>query len=69
MSTLSEADQTVVDTAKDPNIDMCLKLNAEKSIVDSGTTNIRLPDNLFRQVKKYLFIKRFVTPPSIEGDS
>ncbi|XP_026733512.1 beta-secretase 1-like [Trichoplusia ni] len=50
MSTLSEADQTVMDTAKNPNIDMCLKLNAEKSIVDSGTTNIRLPDSLFRQV-------------------
>lgn len=28
----------------------CLKLNKEKSIVDSGTTNIRLPDVVFREV-------------------
>lgn len=36
-----------------PDEDMCLKLNAEKSIVDSGTTNIRLPDDLYRQVNMY----------------
>ncbi|CAH0719949.1 unnamed protein product, partial [Brenthis ino] len=30
--------------------DMCLNLNKEKSIVDSGTTNIRLPDVVFREV-------------------
>ena len=28
----------------------CMKLNKEKSIVDSGTTNIRLPDIVFREV-------------------
>ncbi|KAJ0183226.1 hypothetical protein K1T71_001202 [Dendrolimus kikuchii] len=33
-----------------PSIDMCRTLNAEKSIVDSGTTNIRLPDTIFRQI-------------------
>ncbi|KAJ2950996.1 hypothetical protein O0L34_g5372 [Tuta absoluta] len=32
------------------NQENCQKLNSEKSIVDSGTTNIRLPDVLFRQV-------------------
>uniref|UniRef100_A0A1E1WAL9 Peptidase A1 domain-containing protein n=1 Tax=Pectinophora gossypiella TaxID=13191 RepID=A0A1E1WAL9_PECGO len=32
------------------NQETCTKLNDEKSIVDSGTTNIRLPDLLFRQV-------------------
>ncbi|XP_075975537.1 beta-secretase 1-like [Anticarsia gemmatalis] len=42
--------QIVRDTVNVPDEDMCLKLNAEKSIVDSGTTNIRLPDNLYRQV-------------------
>ncbi|XP_059049945.1 beta-secretase 1-like [Achroia grisella] len=34
----------------DLNIEMCQQLNQEKSIVDSGTTNIRLPDDLYRQV-------------------
>lgn len=29
--------------------DTCIKLNQEKSIVDSGTTNIRLPDSIFRE--------------------
>lgn len=33
-----------------PDEDMCVKLNAEKSIVDSGTTNIRIPNILYRQV-------------------
>ncbi|GBP83092.1 Beta-secretase 1 [Eumeta japonica] len=32
------------------NEKMCRDLNVEKSIVDSGTTNIRLPDVIFRQV-------------------
>lgn len=30
--------------------ELCQRLNKQKSIVDSGTTNIRLPDELFRQV-------------------
>ncbi|CAH2047056.1 unnamed protein product, partial [Iphiclides podalirius] len=30
--------------------DVCRTLNEQKSIVDSGTTNIRLPDELFRRV-------------------
>ncbi|XP_045769653.1 beta-secretase 1-like [Maniola jurtina] len=34
----------------DVNQENCVKLNEEKSIVDSGTTNIRLPDILFREV-------------------
>ncbi|KAM3965006.1 beta-secretase 1 [Aphomia sociella] len=38
------------DAYRDLNIEMCQKLNEEKSIVDSGTTNIRLPDVLFREV-------------------
>ncbi|XP_072932636.1 beta-secretase 1-like [Epargyreus clarus] len=43
--------QAVTDTnVHDIDIEMCLTLNEEKSIVDSGTTNIRLPDILFRQV-------------------
>ncbi|CAK1555366.1 unnamed protein product [Leptosia nina] len=32
------------------NIDNCRELNIEKSIVDSGTTSIRMPDAIFRQV-------------------
>ncbi|XP_041979837.1 beta-secretase 1-like [Aricia agestis] len=36
--------------SSDINKDNCVKLNEEKSIVDSGTTNIRLPDSVFRQV-------------------
>ncbi|XP_039754762.1 beta-secretase 1-like [Pararge aegeria] len=32
----------------------CVKLNEEKSIVDSGTTNIRLPDTLFGEVVEEL---------------
>ncbi|CAG9787825.1 unnamed protein product [Diatraea saccharalis] len=32
------------------DLDDCQMLNAEKSIVDSGTTNIRLPDEIFRKV-------------------
>ncbi|XP_031766604.2 beta-secretase 1-like [Galleria mellonella] len=38
------------DASRDLDIEMCQQLNEEKSIVDSGTTNIRLPDDLFRQV-------------------
>ncbi|XP_068617221.1 beta-secretase 1-like [Battus philenor] len=34
--------------------DMCQRLNEQKSIVDSGTTNIRFPDELFGQVVKEL---------------
>ncbi|CAH0399757.1 unnamed protein product [Chilo suppressalis] len=33
-----------------PYSDDCQLLNAEKSIVDSGTTNIRLPDEIYRKV-------------------
>ena len=40
----------VKDTVKEPDEDMCVKLNMVKSIVDSGTTQIKLPDKLFRQV-------------------
>ncbi|XP_061714332.1 beta-secretase 1-like [Cydia pomonella] len=36
--------------ATDINNEICLKLNEEKSIVDSGTTNIRLPDTVFREI-------------------
>ncbi|XP_014369544.2 beta-secretase 1 [Papilio machaon] len=32
------------------NDEICQRLNEQKSIVDSGTTNIRLPDEMFRQV-------------------
>ncbi|CAK1585324.1 unnamed protein product [Parnassius mnemosyne] len=32
------------------NEDTCQRLNDQKSIVDSGTTNIRLPDEIFSQV-------------------
>lgn len=42
------ANKTIV--VKDFNNDMCLKLNEEKSIVDSGTTNIRLPESVFKEV-------------------
>ncbi|KAJ8723376.1 hypothetical protein PYW08_003288 [Mythimna loreyi] len=40
----------VEDKVKDPDEDMCVNLNKVKSIVDSGTTQIKLPDELFRQV-------------------
>ncbi|CAB3226964.1 unnamed protein product [Arctia plantaginis] len=46
----SNASEIIDDSTIVPDGDMCLKLNAEKSIVDSGTTNIRLPDDLYRQV-------------------
>lgn len=42
------ANKTII--VKDFNNDMCLKLNEEKSIVDSGTTNIRLPESVFKEV-------------------
>ncbi|KPJ06745.1 Beta-secretase 1 [Papilio machaon] len=32
------------------NEEICQRMNEQKSIVDSGTTNIRLPDEMFRQV-------------------
>lgn len=38
------------DSINAPNLNMCETLNAEKSIVDSGTTNIRLPDPIFKQI-------------------
>lgn len=41
------------DTLKDNNTidkDMCMKLNKDKSILDSGTTSIRLPDEIFTKV-------------------
>lgn len=41
---------TVEDKLKEPDEDMCVELNSVKSIVDSGTTQIKLPDKLFRQV-------------------
>ncbi|XP_047990585.1 beta-secretase 1-like isoform X2 [Leguminivora glycinivorella] len=37
-------------TGTDIDNEICLKLNEEKSIVDSGTTNIRLPDTVFREI-------------------
>ncbi|OWR55670.1 hypothetical protein KGM_210881 [Danaus plexippus plexippus] len=30
---------------------MCMKLNKDKSILDSGTTSIRLPDEIFTKVE------------------
>ncbi|XP_028177818.1 beta-secretase 1-like [Ostrinia furnacalis] len=33
-----------------PNEEMCQKLNQQKSIVDSGTTDIRLPDEVYREL-------------------
>ncbi|XP_013192536.1 beta-secretase 1 [Amyelois transitella] len=42
--------KNITTDAQNFEVDMCRKLNHQKSIVDSGTTNIRLPDALFRQV-------------------
>ncbi|XP_045449857.1 beta-secretase 1-like [Melitaea cinxia] len=39
-----------IDESENHYRDTCIKLNQEKSIVDSGTTNIRLPDSIFREV-------------------
>ncbi|XP_047531001.1 beta-secretase 1-like [Vanessa atalanta] len=45
-----ESNQTINDSADNHYRETCIKLNEEKSIVDSGTTNIRLPDMVFREV-------------------
>ncbi|XP_021192086.3 beta-secretase 1 [Helicoverpa armigera] len=52
MSTKSNGTNVVQvqDEVRDPDEEMCVQLNAVKSIVDSGTTQIKLPDKLFRQV-------------------
>ncbi|XP_053604486.1 beta-secretase 1-like [Plodia interpunctella] len=53
----NETEKVIMDDktyAQGFNVDMCRKLNHQKSIVDSGTTNIRLPDALFRQVVNQL---------------
>ncbi|KAH9630146.1 hypothetical protein HF086_004852 [Spodoptera exigua] len=49
-SLTSEAKNKTVGEIREPDKDMCVKLNTVKSIVDSGTTQIKLPDKLFREV-------------------
>ncbi|KAI8421688.1 hypothetical protein MSG28_009674 [Choristoneura fumiferana] len=48
-ASLNNTNETIVEV-KDFNDEMCLKLNEEKSIVDSGTTNIRLPEIVFGEI-------------------
>lgn len=40
----------IIDTPIEPAEETCRLLNQKKSIIDSGTTNIRLPTDIFRQV-------------------
>ncbi|XP_063535017.1 beta-secretase 1-like [Cydia strobilella] len=47
---VNNTDSTQSPVVTDINNEICLKLNKEKSIVDSGTTNIRLPDTVFREI-------------------
>ncbi|XP_035450161.2 beta-secretase 1-like [Spodoptera frugiperda] len=49
-SLTSEAKNKTTDEIREPDKDMCVQLNTVKSIVDSGTTQIKLPDKLFREV-------------------
>lgn len=44
------------------NIEQCLEINVEKSIVDSGTTSIRMPDSIFQQVisSHFYFIQSYI---------
>lgn len=50
LSNTTKAQNNIMDEQTETPGEMCQQLNAEKSILDSGTTNVRLPDALFKQV-------------------
>lgn len=52
---ITKTDKEITETSFEINTDVCRTLNEQKSIVDSGTTNIRLPDELFRKVCVFNF--------------
>lgn len=54
-TTVDIANKSSIDDNIGPKEKTCRKLNEVKSIIDSGTTNIVLPDVVYRKVK-YVFI-------------